>query len=196
MTIRVGSARKRRGHVFRLEQLEQRDSSSTATVWSNYAENAQHTAESTVAGQSLDVIHWETPVDSAPQFSGNDLLVHYGSPLVTAANTVIVPETDEATGGYDVKAFDGATGALMWTQTEGEEFVPPPHDWTPSYSPAVAPLAGRTAALLSRRGWHPVLSRLARRHRRRDSRTNRVLWRVQLCCQSLRVLRRSDQQPT
>ncbi len=141
MTIRVGTARKRRGRVFRLEQLERRQLL-TAMDWSNYAENAQHTAESTVAGQSLDVIHWETPVDSAPQFSGNDLLVHYGSPLVTAANTVIVPETDEATGGYDVKAFDGTTGALKWTQTQGEEFVPPPHDWTPSYSPAVAPLPG------------------------------------------------------
>jgi hypothetical protein len=95
-----------------------------------------------VAGQSLSAIHWETPVDSAPQYSGNDLLIHYGSPVITADNTVIVPEKNESLGGFDVKGFDGATGAMRWTQTEGEEFVPPPHDWTPSYGVALAPLAG------------------------------------------------------
>ena len=60
-------------------------------VWSGYAGDPQHDALSSVASQSLDRILWQTPVDQAPQFSGNDLLIHYGSPLVTQADTVIVP---------------------------------------------------------------------------------------------------------
>ena len=135
------------GRVFRhrpllLEALEDRRLL-TVTGWNSFARDAQHTAQSTVAAQSLSAVHWETPVDSAPQYSGGDLFIHYGSPLVTVANSVIVPEKNEATpGGFDIKAFDGATGALKWTQTEGEEFLPPSHDWVPSYSPALAALPG------------------------------------------------------
>ncbi len=135
---------RRAGGALRLECLEHRQLL-TATAWSSYARDAQHTAQSTVAGQALDVIHWQTPVDSAPQYSGDDLLIHYGSPVVTVNNTVVVPEKNEANpDGYDVKAFDGATGALKWTQTEGEEFKAPAHAWTPSYSPALAELPGGT----------------------------------------------------
>ncbi|MBI3838961.1 MAG: hypothetical protein HY288_13650 [Planctomycetia bacterium] len=131
----------RRRAMLGLEQLEDRQLL-VATAWGNFARDAQHSGQSLVAAQSLDVIHWETPVDSAPEYSGGDLFIHYGSPLVTSANTVIVPEKNEALGGFDLKAVDGATGALKWTQTEGEQFVPPPHDWTPSYSPALAALPG------------------------------------------------------
>ena len=64
----------------------------TAPVqWSGFAGDAQHTAVSRVASQSLDRIRWQTPVDLQPQDSGGALLIHYGSPVVTAANTVIVP---------------------------------------------------------------------------------------------------------
>src|SRR6187200_3282797 len=60
-----------------------------ADGWSTYGGNAQHTALSSVASQPLEVIHWTTPVDLAPP-SGT-ILIHYGSPLVTPSNTVIVP---------------------------------------------------------------------------------------------------------
>ena len=59
-----------------------------APVWSGYAGDAQHTAMSSVPSQSLQSIHWQTPTDLNPQFSGNDLLIHYGSPLVTQAIVV------------------------------------------------------------------------------------------------------------
>src|SRR5262245_45472666 len=108
----------------------------TAT-WSNYAGDSQHTAVSTVASQPLQAIRWQTAVDLNPQYSGNDLLIHYGSPLVTANNTVIVPVKSGATDGFRVDAFSGATGALLWTQST--DYALPPHGWTPSYSPAVAP---------------------------------------------------------
>src|ERR1700712_3422865 len=75
-------------------------------IWSGYAGNAQHDAISTVASQSLQGIRWQTPVDLNPQFDGNDLLIHYGSPLVTQSNTVIVPVKTGATDGFQISGFN------------------------------------------------------------------------------------------
>jgi hypothetical protein len=99
--------------------------------------NAQHTALSPVASQSLQAIHWQTPTDQNPQYSGNELLIHYGSAMATPSNTVIVPVKTGATGGFKVEGLNGATGALKWTQTT--DYVLPPHNWTPSYSPTLTP---------------------------------------------------------
>jgi hypothetical protein len=51
----------------------------------------QHSALSTVQSQALDTIHWHVPVDLSPP--QGEITIHYGSPLVTAANTVIVQRT-------------------------------------------------------------------------------------------------------
>src|SRR5438046_2275293 len=59
--------------------------------WAGYAENAQHTALSSVASQALGTVRWSTPVDDVLQHTTGTLLVHYGSPIITTANTVIVP---------------------------------------------------------------------------------------------------------
>jgi len=109
-------------------------------LWSGVAGNSQHTANSTVASQSLDRIRWQTPVDLRPQYSGNELLIHYGSPLVTTANTVIVPVKVGAAGHFRVEARRGTDGTLLW-QTSSD-YVLPPHDWTPIFGPALTP-AGR-----------------------------------------------------
>src|SRR5271165_5962257 len=109
-------------------------------VWGGHARDPQHSALSAVASNPLAAIRWQTPVDLAPQFSGNELLIHYGSPVITAANTVIVPVKTGATGGFEVQARSGANGALMWTQTS--DYILPPHPWTPGFSPALTP-AGR-----------------------------------------------------
>jgi hypothetical protein len=79
-------------------------------------------------------------VDLNPQYNGGDLLIHYGSPLVTQANTIIVPVKTGATNGFQVEGRAGATGALKWT--ESTDYVLPPHNWTPSYSPVLT-AAGR-----------------------------------------------------
>src|SRR5208337_1419013 len=57
-----------------------------------------------------------------------EILIHYGSPLVTAANTVIVP-VKTGTDSFRVEAHDGASGTLIWTQETGyrapmAEFLP------------------------------------------------------------------------
>jgi hypothetical protein len=58
-------------------------------VWGGYAGDAQHTADSSVGSQALQGVRWETPVDLAPQLSGAELLIHYGSPVISAGNTVV-----------------------------------------------------------------------------------------------------------
>ena len=82
-------------------------------LWGGFGGTPQHTATSTVAAQSLDRIRWQTPVDLRPQYSGNDLLIHYGSPLVTTANTVIVPVKVGAAGRFRVEARRGADSTLL-----------------------------------------------------------------------------------
>jgi hypothetical protein len=66
--------------------------------------------------------------------------VHYGSPLVTAGNTVIVPVT-EASGNYTLQAFSGTTGALKYALKSciaSGCYTPPALSWTPPYGPAVS----------------------------------------------------------
>ncbi len=107
----------------------------TIAGWLGYGGDAQHTAIAKVAAQSLDRIRWQTPVDLAPQYSGNDLLIHYGSPLVTRANTVVIPVKVGATDGFEVEGRRGSDGTLLWTQTS--DYVLPPHNWVPSFGPVL-----------------------------------------------------------
>jgi hypothetical protein len=104
--------------------------------WTSYAHDSQHTDISTVASQPLQYIEWQAPVDLQPQFSGNDILIHYGSPLVTQANTVVVPVKTGASSGFEIQGRDGATGHLKWTLST--DYLLPPSsywNWVPSYSP-------------------------------------------------------------
>jgi hypothetical protein len=133
----------RRSSLFRprLECLEER--AVPAVGWSGFGGNAQHTAPAPAPAQSLDVIHWQTPVDLAPQYSsGGDLLIHYGEPAVTPANTILVPVKTGATDGFEIKAFNGASGSSMWTVTSDYILPKNPdgtvaYDWTPEYSPVL-----------------------------------------------------------
>ncbi|HEY1921459.1 MAG TPA: hypothetical protein VGG44_01740, partial [Tepidisphaeraceae bacterium] len=115
----------------------------SAQSWNGYAANAQHTALSTVASQPVDAIRWDTPVDLDPQITaGGDLLIHYGSPVITAQNTVIVPVKTGASGGFELQAFNGADGSTLWTQNTDYSLPPmgqnAAYSWTPSYSPTLA----------------------------------------------------------
>src|SRR5439155_10398599 len=96
-----------------------------ASGWSTHGGNPQHTALSSVAAQPLEVIHWATPVDLAPP-SGT-ILIHYGSPLVTPANTVIIPVKTGSTGGFKVEARNGTDGAVVWSQPT--DYILPSHSW-------------------------------------------------------------------
>jgi hypothetical protein len=105
----------------------------TGPAWFSYGHDAQHTAVSAIASQDLGRISWSSAVDLAPQYtSSGALLTHYGSPVVTTHNTVVIPVKTTATGGYRVEGRDGATGALAWTATS--DYVAPPHNWVPPYN--------------------------------------------------------------
>ncbi|HLX96118.1 MAG TPA: hypothetical protein VKU37_10285, partial [Verrucomicrobiae bacterium] len=105
--------------------------------WSGYAHDPQHDAIAPVASQPLNRILWHTPVDLNPQYSGGELLIHYGSPLITRSNTIIVPVKTGAMGGFEVDALTGGTGATNWVQST--DYVLPAHNWTPSFSPTLTP---------------------------------------------------------
>src|SRR5215470_10578959 len=81
-------------------------------AWPTHSHDEQHTGVSSVAGQTVSKIHWHVPVDLAPP--NGEIFIHYGSPLVTAANTVIVPV--KTATGFRVEGHNGATGKKMWTQ--------------------------------------------------------------------------------
>ena len=83
-----------------MECLERRAVPTTSAVIT-FGGNAQHTAIYQPAAQNLSTIHWQTPVDMAPQYSGDSLLIHYGDPLITSANTVLVPVKTGATNGFE-----------------------------------------------------------------------------------------------
>ncbi len=105
-------------------------------TWAGYAGNAQHQAQSAIASQPLQRVLWTTPVDLVPPYrAGGFLLIHYGSPAISAANTVLVPVKTTATGGFRVEARAGADGRLLWQQTTS--YVLPASSWTPSFNVAL-----------------------------------------------------------
>ncbi|MEP6698501.1 MAG: Ig-like domain-containing protein, partial [Verrucomicrobiota bacterium] len=95
-----------------------------------FAGNAQHTATYQAPAQNLNSIHWSAPVD----LNNNGAFAHYGSPLVTNANTVLVP-VKTASDGFRVDAFDGNSGAAKYTLTS--DYVLPNHGWVPVYNPCL-----------------------------------------------------------
>lgn len=100
-------------------------------AWRGYAGNAQHQAPAPAKGQRLKAIRWQTPIDLNPQYSGNVLLIHYASPMITASNTVVMAVKTGANNGFRMEAHDGHNGKVVWKKKT--KFVFAPHDWTPSF---------------------------------------------------------------
>lgn len=101
--------------------------------WLSHGANAQHDGLSAVATQSFSRIVWQAPVDVAPKYSTQGyLLVHYGSPVITAKNTVILPVKSAADLVYRFEARNGNDGKLLWSETT--DYIMPPHRWTPAYN--------------------------------------------------------------
>ncbi len=111
-----------------------------APDWPALGHDAQHDAVAVGAGKRPLHVRWSTPVDLAPQYWGTSLLIHYGSPLVTRRNTVVVTVKTGATDGFQLEGHNGATGALVWTATT--DYSLPPHGWTPSVGAVLS--RGRT----------------------------------------------------
>lgn len=105
--------------------------------WNGYAHDPQHTGTSATAAQPLVAKHWQTPVDLNPPGGGSGpLFVHYGSPVITAGNTILVPVT-AADGSYQLRAFRGSDGAALYTLAS-DYTAPVNVGWTPPFGPALA----------------------------------------------------------
>jgi hypothetical protein len=80
----------------------------------------------------MDQINWTYDIDPQ-QPAGQEILVHYGSPVITRKNTVIFPVTTQTDTTWQFVAVPtGATGnnpAALWTFNT--DYVLPPCDWTP-----------------------------------------------------------------
>ncbi len=97
--------------------------------------NAQHTSVYTTPAQDLAMIRWKTTVD----LNGNAASAHYGSPLITESNTVLVP-VKTVSNGFRLDVFDGNSGTAKYTLTS--DYILPSHNWIPTYNPALAIVAG------------------------------------------------------
>ncbi len=102
--------------------------------WNTFARTDHHDAQSPVASQSLNQIHWQTPVDLHPLTSRG--LIHYGSPLITASDTIIVPVKTGLNGGFEVEALH-PNGSVLWSLTT--DYILPGNAtiWTPVFGPAL-----------------------------------------------------------
>lgn len=105
--------------------------------WACYAGSAQHRSIASAKAQPLNRVLWSTPVDIAPAYeTGGVLTAHYGSPVITRANTVIVPVKTGLYDGFKVEAHNGVTGALMYSLPSDYSTVSAA-GWIASFGPAL-----------------------------------------------------------
>jgi hypothetical protein len=79
------------------------DGPGAAVEWAGFAGNAQHTAVARTRPQPLSRIRWRAKIDRAPVIAHRALLIHYGSPMITAAPVGV------RQGGTDQHAADRRT---------------------------------------------------------------------------------------
>jgi hypothetical protein len=105
-------------------------------VWPGFGGNAQHSAQSKIASQSISRILWQAPVDLMPPLrAGGDLLIHYGSPVISANHTVLVPVKTSTIGDFQIEARKGSDGSLLWRMAS--DYILPNAAWTPAYNIAL-----------------------------------------------------------
>jgi hypothetical protein len=107
-----------------IEQLEDRALLSAspaapglpATSWNQLNGNAQHTGVSGAVAQPLNQVLWSVSLDLEPWGAE-----HYGDPIFTPNNTVIVPikvtwsAQDQNAQNFFLEAINDVTGQVLWT---------------------------------------------------------------------------------
>ena len=103
-----------------------------------FAGSPQHRSIAPAKAQPLNRILWSSPVDVSPSYENDGTLTaHYGSPLITKANTIIIPVKTGPWDGFQVEARNGATGALLYTVTTDYSTVSA-QGWIASFNPALS----------------------------------------------------------
>jgi hypothetical protein len=122
--------------------------SAAAVAWAGFAGNAQHTAIAANMPQPLRRIRWRVKVDLDPVLVADSLLIHYGSPMITGADTVLVPTRVSARAGFRVVAYSGADGRRRWsldTDYRTPAFIAKTSAWIPPLPAVLTP--GSTLAV-------------------------------------------------
>src|SRR6185295_6500959 len=101
------------------------------SIVSTFAGNAQHTAVYEPAAQDLNAIRWSTAID----LNTSGAFAHFGGPLITPANTLVVP-VKSALDDFRIDVFDAANGHAKYSLST--DYVLPAHNWIPVLQPALA----------------------------------------------------------
>jgi len=99
-----------------------------------FAGNAQHTAIYQPAARNLNRILWSTSID----LNNTGAYAHYGAPLISASNTVVVP-VKIAGNGFQINVFNGSDGAAKYSLST--DYILPSYTWIPVYQPVLATIA-------------------------------------------------------
>jgi hypothetical protein len=111
--------------------------------WAGFGGNAQHTAVAVTRPQPFTRVRWKAKVDQVPVSKDEVLGIHYGSPMITAGNTVLVPTRVSVKAGYRVVAYSGTNGARRWSLDT--DWQPSPRDF--GFTPPLPAVVTRSASL-------------------------------------------------
>jgi hypothetical protein len=79
------------------------------------------------------------PVDLDPHYMSDGILTaHYGSPVITAKNTIIVPVKTGAWAGFRIDARNGDTGQAIY-HFDSDYATVSAEGWIASFGPAISP---------------------------------------------------------
>jgi hypothetical protein len=107
-----------------------------AGPWNGHGGDPQHSAISSVPSLPLNGIRWMASVDD--NLPSEPILIHYGSPIITAANTVVLPVRGPG-NSFRLDARNGADGSLLWSTPTNFAPAPSNGSWVPSFSPTLTP---------------------------------------------------------
>lgn len=105
-------------------------------AWGGHANSAQHTAAAPAPAQAMARVRWQAPVDLLAASPGVELSAHYAPPMITRANTVIVPVRTGTSPAWRLDAYKGATGEKLWSLSTN--YRPPFATWLPPFPAALS----------------------------------------------------------
>src|SRR6266699_777299 len=111
---------------------------------STFAGNAQHTAIYQPAARDLNRILWSTSID----VNNTGAFAHYGAPLITSSNAVVVPV--KTGSGFQINVFNGSDGTAKYSLAT--DYILPSYTWIPVYQPVLT--GGSAGARLRERARH------------------------------------------
>ena len=105
--------------------------------WACYGGSPQHRSIAPAKAQPLNRILWSAAVDLSPAYTADEALTaHYGSPVITRANTIIVPVKTGPYDGFKIEARNGVTGSLLYSMVTDYSTVSA-NGWIASFGPAL-----------------------------------------------------------